>query len=658
MNRKPTLTVAIPAFNEEIGISNVLDQTIRQNQSNFVLEKIKVYSDGSTDRTEEIVNDKIKINKTFQLVSDTKRLGKISRLNQIFKENTSDLLVVLDADIYLCSENVLGNLVKKIQENSKFVMASGHQDIKRPDNFLGKVIHADFSMWDRVRLQFPNYDSVHNFYGAIAIYKKDFAKKLRLPVDLGDEERGFIYLSAKKYGDFGYARDASILYFPPNTISDQVKLHKRTFGRNLERLEKIFGKNIFANYEIPKSYKLRGTFHEFLRNPIFATLAVFENILLKFFGDRISKPNGLWDMLASTKTKYKTIVFSNYDSTNNPHYAGGGAIAIDDISKRLSDNFEVVVYSGKHKDSKDFIENGVKHKFIGTAIFGPRFAQPIFSALLVPRVLLNNFDIWIESFVPPLSSFFLNLFSKKKVVGLIHMLPANDMKRKYKVSVKPWEDLVLKARKIFIVTSEESRDEIKNINNQADIAIIPNGRDLPSSVGLRNKYVLFMGRLEFDQKGFDLLIPAFAKSKLRKKYYLVIAGNGNDQDVLKIKSLVRSFGISTRVRFVGRVSGNEKEKLLREALCIVVPSRFETRSLTALEALSYGKPLVTFDIPGFNWIPDGISLKATAFEIPSLTKALDRTIKFSGAAGRKFSENFSYEAISEKYKDFIYGQIN
>ena len=51
----PTVTVALSAFNEETNIGNFIASVLKQKEENFVLEKILIISDGSTDKTAEIV---------------------------------------------------------------------------------------------------------------------------------------------------------------------------------------------------------------------------------------------------------------------------------------------------------------------------------------------------------------------------------------------------------------------------------------------------------------------------------------------------------------------------------------------------------------------------------------------------------------------------
>ena len=52
MNKKPTVTIGIPAHNEEANIANMLNSVISQEQKSFFLEKIIVALDGCTDNTE------------------------------------------------------------------------------------------------------------------------------------------------------------------------------------------------------------------------------------------------------------------------------------------------------------------------------------------------------------------------------------------------------------------------------------------------------------------------------------------------------------------------------------------------------------------------------------------------------------------------------
>ena len=53
--KKPTLSIGIPAFNEEANIYFLLKDLLSQKMDQFNLERIIVNSDGSTDDTIEQV---------------------------------------------------------------------------------------------------------------------------------------------------------------------------------------------------------------------------------------------------------------------------------------------------------------------------------------------------------------------------------------------------------------------------------------------------------------------------------------------------------------------------------------------------------------------------------------------------------------------------
>src|SRR3989344_2939682 len=148
-NKKFTVTVGIPAHNEEANIKKLLDSILSQKRDNFELEKIIVISDGSADSTEkkvlEINSDKIK------LIADGERLGKPTRINQIFREANSDIVVIFDADIKLENDLVLDNLIKPFLNDSELMLVSGKSEPLPPVNFVQKVVYAGIKIWDETK---------------------------------------------------------------------------------------------------------------------------------------------------------------------------------------------------------------------------------------------------------------------------------------------------------------------------------------------------------------------------------------------------------------------------------------------------------------------------------------------------------------------------
>ena len=160
----------------------------------------------------------------------------------------------------------------------------------------------------------------------------------------------------------------------------------------------------------------------------------------------------------------KKIIISNYDDVKNPFYGGGGAYAIHELAKRLSSDFDVTVVTAKYPHSKNEIMDGVWYERIGISNAGPKIGQFIFYFLLFFYFKFKKFDLWMENFTPPFSTNFLQLFTKKPVVGLVYMLVGEDMKRKYKLPFDLIEKIGIKTYKYFITPTEFAKKKILQIN--------------------------------------------------------------------------------------------------------------------------------------------------------------------------------------------------
>ena len=324
----------------------------------------------------------------------------------------------------------------------------------------------------------------------------------------------------------------------------------------------------------------------------------------------------------------KKIIISNYDDIKNPDYAGGGAVVIHKVAKYLSKKYCVTLITGKYPGSKDEIVEGVKYQRIGSYVFGGKIGHLFYLFVLPFETLRQKCDLWIDSFTPPFSVSLVPIFlGKSRVIGMVHMLSGKDMKRKYKLPFDIVERLGLKLYKHFIVLTEQSKYEILRSNPNADIKVIPNGIDIPSKKYLYSKkikQILFLGRLEVDQKGLDLLLKVYSKVSESMDIKLVIAGTGTTDNLEKLHKLIMKSSLKEKISLAGRVCGKEKYRLLRESSIVVVPSRFETFSLTALEALANKTVLFTFDIDGFKWIPENVAVKTKCFNTDEMA---DKIIK-------------------------------
>lgn len=356
------------------------------------------------------------------------------------------------------------------------------------------------------------------------------------------------------------------------------------------------------------------------------------------------------------------IIISSYDDIKNPIYGGGGAIAIHEVAKRLPSKFDVTILSWRHSKPATECVDGVNYKHIGYPYIHPKLAMFIFQIILPLVQKFIKYDIWLESFGPPFTTSALPIFTKKPVIGITHMLSAQDMYRKYKIPVGFIEKFGIKNYKHIITTTKQLSDSIIAINSKCNVEIIPNGIDtvLEAPTPKTNNGILFIGRLETNQKGIDLLIKAFSRhSKVIKDTILYIVGTGTQSEINKIMNLINEHSISDRVVLKGRLNRVEKELIFAECYCEAVSSRFESFCISALEGLAHGIPLICFDIDGLKWIPDNCAYKISPYDIDKFAELLTNTYDNNPDKykvinnGLNYAKAFTWSSISTKFTQYL-----
>lgn len=106
--------------------------------------------------------------------------------------------------------------------------------------------------------------------------------------------------------------------------------------------------------------------------------------------------------------------------------------------------------------------------------------------------------------------------------------------------------------------------------------------------------------------------------------YLIVGHEGSLTE--ELRSLAQERGIADRVRFIGRVTEEELVPLLGRAACYVSAAEVDGTSVTLLQAMACGTPVVVSDTPGNrDWVVDGdTGLTFPTGDVAALTDALIR----------------------------------
>jgi phosphatidylinositol alpha-mannosyltransferase len=228
---------------------------------------------------------------------------------------------------------------------------------------------------------------------------------------------------------------------------------------------------------------------------------------------------------------------------------------------------------------------------------------------------------------------------------------------------------VLGARRVYsklharIAVSEAARWTAERYYG-GHYTVIPNGVDLeplplepkPASDCLR---LLFVGRAE-ERKGLPVLLRAFeALRKAGVAARLTVAGATREE--------VEPYLMDVEgVDIAGRVSEDEKKRLLREADLVCAPSLGgESFGMVLTEAFAAGTPVVASDIAGYrDVVRDGVDGVLVPVGQPAelgealLALALDPERRARmGAAARAGAERFSWphvtDRVTETYEEAI-----
>jgi glycosyltransferase involved in cell wall biosynthesis len=152
--------------------------------------------------------------------------------------------------------------------------------------------------------------------------------------------------------------------------------------------------------------------------------------------------------------------------------------------------------------------------------------------------------------------------------------------------------------------------------------------------------ILFVGLIR-RVKGLDILVRAFAALATRRPALrlLVVGGafyRGYQRDEAEVRRLVAELSLEDRIRFAGQSSPSEVAAAMRRSALLVVPSRRETFSVVAAEAISCGTPVVATRCGG----PEDIITPENGRLVPpedpeALARAIDEMLRVRRSFDRR-----------------------
>lgn len=161
----------------------------------------------------------------------------------------------------------------------------------------------------------------------------------------------------------------------------------------------------------------------------------------------------------------------------------------------------------------------------------------------------------------------------------------------------------------------------------------------------KNKHFTFfsLGRI-VHQKGFDILLKAFATVLEKRNAELIIGGDGEQKpDYLKFSE---TLGINEQVRWLGSLDRDQTLKEFQNCNAFVLASRHESMGIVIAEAMACGKPVICTRCGGPEFIFDhDAGFLVNPENEPELVEAMIKMIDNS----RDFSPNVIRNSFEKKF---------
>jgi cellulose synthase/poly-beta-1,6-N-acetylglucosamine synthase-like glycosyltransferase len=227
-----SVSVCIPAYNEERIIAPVLRRILGSKQDkHFVIEEVVVIADG-TDRTGEIVEKFIGEDSRVRLIKSRKRLGLSGAISLFLKNVKSDVSVIVDADVFLES-NSISNLVRPFCEDVSIYATSGR---KIPISNCA-VVRAFWNVHHELCLLYPKLCS------SIMAFRNGIISEI--PRSFGTPDTYIMSVMEKRGLRILYVPDAKGRTLEPNNLEGFIKQRKRIYIQHLF-LKKVLNYNPVA----------------------------------------------------------------------------------------------------------------------------------------------------------------------------------------------------------------------------------------------------------------------------------------------------------------------------------------------------------------------------------------------------------------------------
>lgn len=218
---------------------------------------------------------------------------------------------------------------------------------------------------------------------------------------------------------------------------------------------------------------------------------------------------------------------------------------------------------------------------------------------LIETLNKGNYDviIGVHAFIAMKLATIRKELKARKVIGWMHNSYdaffekdppyLGNMKSHFKFQMRKLDDII-------VLTHTDAKLYQKELHLKAKVIYNPLTLEVSGRCDTESKTFLSVGRMSYKHKGFDILIQAFALfCKENKEWHLIIVGDGPEKE--NLKQLIQKNKIEDRIHIFPFT--DQIQTYYATASVYILASRWEGFPLVLMEALSFGLPIVSSNIP-------------------------------------------------------------
>jgi glycosyltransferase involved in cell wall biosynthesis len=226
----------------------------------------------------------------------------------------------------------------------------------------------------------------------------------------------------------------------------------------------------------------------------------------------------------------------------------------------------------------------------------------------------------------------------KKTIMHVHGAEFNQFYERAPAPLRKFIGKVLGSADAIVALSRQWERDLHRISGNSRIRIIYNPTKIvelqfhnDNTKPASEVNFLFMGRLGQRKGVFDIIEAA----RLIRTENVKISLYG-DGDIESVRTLIVANGVEDKVQVRGWIEGSEKERVLRAADVLILPSYNEGFPVSILEAMARGMPVLATNVGGVaEAVEDGVNgYLITPGECEKLAERIERLALSSGLRRR------------------------